>query len=621
MFTVVVVALLLGALLATALIKLNNQRVSLSTININSAFNQFLLTVTNQVVAMKYLNYYQYTNNATMASRFFSTAASNVNITTAMDNLVVNFDITAITQTWSTLSCNTTTGVYVVGTENNFLTVSDFIQNPVTNLLALTTSSFKFPPYLSAQTLPQSSTSCLYFELILNSLYITIPGFLSLKSSVMDNIMLKSVGVSLPMILIFVAIFLISALYVWGKVLLNIRVTRLKNDTYDLFESLTRELVEEKERNCREFISKYTLINSGDANDEHLLSDHSASFRTDADLNLSGTSRNLTKLVEEETQRELEVSSQMPGEPKTSNFIQNAKKENEVIKAKSKAVFEKSSMFWIGCKYSLLALPFLMFAFIFGGMEIAHAKQLTNAVQVQSQLQVIQQNVHLVSLYALQHGTEDNKYPQLLNLPVFLNGLINQIYSIQRNFVSSSAFDVNALPQFSKFLSQVAYGNLCTLPNMNFPDYLQKNCSTTNNNILTKGLYSSLISYLEELTTLLLANPITSNFTSTQRMAYLANPFFTSQAIIKQYFDAIFTQFLNIFSSDFTNLIQQSTNVLIFANIGIVVGIGLIGALLERHYIKVIRKEILEIKSLFLLISFESIMKDESLKNKFYERI
>lgn len=52
--------------------------------------------------------------------------------------------------------------------------------------------------------------------------------------------MLRNVGVSLPMIFIFLAIFLISALYVVGKVLLNIRVTRLKNQTYDLFESLGR---------------------------------------------------------------------------------------------------------------------------------------------------------------------------------------------------------------------------------------------------------------------------------------------------------------------------------------------------------------------------------------------
>jgi hypothetical protein len=85
-------------------------------------------------------------------------------------------------------------------------------------------------------------------------------------------------------------------------------------------------------------------------------------------------------------------------------------------------------MFWIAFKYSLLALPFVLFSLVFGGMEITEAQQLSNAVKVQSQLQIIQQNVHLVSLYAMQHGTEDNLYPQLLNLPVFLNSLKSQIY-------------------------------------------------------------------------------------------------------------------------------------------------------------------------------------------------
>jgi hypothetical protein len=51
------------------------------------------------------------------------------------------------------------------------------------------------------------------------------------------------------------------------------------------------------------------------------------------------------------------------------------------------------------------------------------------------------------------------------------------------------------------------------------------------------------------------------------------------------------------------------------------VGMGVIGWLLERHSIQLIRKEILEIKSLFLLISFESIMKEDLLKNAFTEKI
>ncbi len=62
-------------------------------------------------------------------------------------------------------------------------------------------------------------------------------------------------------------------------------------------------------------------------------------------------------------------------------------------------------MFWIAFKYSLLALPFLIFSIAFGAKEIAQAQQLSNAVQLQSQLQVLQQNVNLVFLYTMQHGT------------------------------------------------------------------------------------------------------------------------------------------------------------------------------------------------------------------------
>lgn len=195
-------------------------------------------------------------------------------------------------------------------------------------------------------------------------------------------------------------------------------------------------------------------------------------------------------------------------------------------------------------------------------------------------------------------------------MPAFLNGLIAQIYDIQRSFVSSSTLDISALPNLRSFLSQVAYSNLCTLPTFNFSAYLINNCSTSNNNILTKGLYSSLISYLEEATTLLLANPSTTNFTNSQHMTYLGNPFFTSHATIVQYLNEILAQFLSLYASDFTLLVQQSTDILIYASLSIVLAFSFVGVLLERHYIGVIKKEILEIKSLFLLISYESIMKD-----------
>jgi hypothetical protein len=243
-FTVITILLLLGVLLAGALIKLSNQNTSLNIININKSFNTFLLTVSREIYAMKMLNFHEYSNNTNLGTIFYGVAAGYVNITTAMDKLVINFDISSITQTWSTLSCNSTGGNFALGAENNFLTVSDFIQNPVTNLLASPATAFKFPPNLSGQTKPLGANQCLYFTLVLNALYITIPGFLNLKNSIMDNILVKNVSVSLPMMLLFVAVVLISILYVLGKVIFNMRITRLKNYTYDLFESLERDLIQ-----------------------------------------------------------------------------------------------------------------------------------------------------------------------------------------------------------------------------------------------------------------------------------------------------------------------------------------------------------------------------------------
>ena len=76
-------------------------------------------------------------------------------------------------------------------------------------------------------------------------------------------------------------------------------------------------------------------------------------------------------------------------------------------------------------------------------------------------------------------------------------------------------------------------------------------------------------------------------------MAYLTDPFFTSSSFILHYFNEILNRFLTLYAQDFTKIVQDSTNVLIFANIGIIIGIGLIGALLERHFFGVIKKQIL----------------------------
>lgn len=107
--------LLVASLLAAIFIKLNNQNVYLNTIKVNTAYNDFILLMTSSVTTMKSLNYYMFTNNTSLGNVFYNITAGYVNITSAMDNLVVNFDISAITQTWNTLTCNTTSGDYFLG--------------------------------------------------------------------------------------------------------------------------------------------------------------------------------------------------------------------------------------------------------------------------------------------------------------------------------------------------------------------------------------------------------------------------------------------------------------------------------------------------------------------------
>ena len=96
-FTIIIVLLLLAVLIAAILVKLSNQDTYLNTLSINTAFNKFLMTVSRAIFFAKLLNFYQLNNNAFMANVFLNYLANSVNITSTMDQLVVNFEIGAIT--------------------------------------------------------------------------------------------------------------------------------------------------------------------------------------------------------------------------------------------------------------------------------------------------------------------------------------------------------------------------------------------------------------------------------------------------------------------------------------------------------------------------------------------
>lgn len=179
-FTILIIILLIAIFLATVFVKLNNQKTYLNTITYNKLFNTLIFSISNTIYNFKMANFYQYTANTTLAPAYLALASKYSNVSRAMDNFVINFDVNSITETWSTLYCSSN-NTFALGNENNFLTVSDFIQNPLTNLINLNISSFNFAPNLNAQKTPLGGIQCFYYELILNSLYFIIPNFLKLK--------------------------------------------------------------------------------------------------------------------------------------------------------------------------------------------------------------------------------------------------------------------------------------------------------------------------------------------------------------------------------------------------------------------------------------------------------
>ena len=114
------------------------------------------------------------------------------------------------------------------------------------------------------------------------------------------------------------------------------------------------------------------------------------------------THSKVERTVDEQTERELEVTPQAKSESKTSNFIVN-QKEGRRIKASQ--VFKKQSIAWIVLKYSLIALPFFLFAVVFGSLEYQQTTVVSEAIQIQSDIQILQQNLNLIINYAMHYGT------------------------------------------------------------------------------------------------------------------------------------------------------------------------------------------------------------------------
>ena len=77
----------------------------------------------------------------------------------------------------------------------------------------------------------------------------------------MDQITFKRVNTKTAMMLTYAIQILIIVVFVLGMFIFNKGVTKLKNDSYQLFEGLDKQLVKEKENNCNQFIAMYTDFN------------------------------------------------------------------------------------------------------------------------------------------------------------------------------------------------------------------------------------------------------------------------------------------------------------------------------------------------------------------------
>jgi len=86
-----------------------------------------MLTVAKSATLLKLTTINGYQNKTSSASYNFNDMKSLPDISQAMDSLVSNFNIDLITQYWQYFSCNANNGTFSVDSENNFLTIADYV--------------------------------------------------------------------------------------------------------------------------------------------------------------------------------------------------------------------------------------------------------------------------------------------------------------------------------------------------------------------------------------------------------------------------------------------------------------------------------------------------------------
>jgi hypothetical protein len=157
------------------------------------------------------------------------------------------------------------------------------------------------------------------------------------------------------------------------------------------------------------------------------------------------------------------------------------------------------------------------------------------------------------------------------------------------------------------------YSNLYT-ENIIYP------CLSLSNGRMTKGFYSSIIDYLQNANALFFANPDTTSFNIFQKMNYLQSKFFLEEGPFIAYFENILYTMRSKFAQDYANQIHNSTDLLVYTTLVLLGVIFLTTAVFGYFYIQNFKLKIVEITSIFTLISYDSLIKDEGLKNRFTDK-
>jgi hypothetical protein len=220
-------------------VKQTNQATYLQASDINSVYVDFMKLITTDIAYIKMANKLSTSQNFGFAQTFYN-SINQTSIIAMMDRIVVNFDISSITQMWTTLTCNSKNGTFTVAKLSNFLAIADYISNPFNNLMATPIKGFAFPPNIKYQPLPLTGIVCKFDELVTNGLYVIIPKFRALKENEMNTITLNRVDTKDVMLSVYLIQIVLILVFVFGVLFFNKRIANLKDHSYQLFESMDR---------------------------------------------------------------------------------------------------------------------------------------------------------------------------------------------------------------------------------------------------------------------------------------------------------------------------------------------------------------------------------------------